>query len=438
MTARRWIGYDWLKLIVAIILALLLLWLSLTSPTAPAATAPTPQVATEAVAQVATPPQLEAPAAGSAIPLGNITLRGKADPNARVSVLVNGASVGTATAGPDGAWSLEAALDKPGDQTVVVQMVDDAGKVLAAADPVTISVAAQAVAPTALATMTPTLAPTAAPTLAPTAAPTSAAITAPAITAPADGAQVPPGPIMLSGTGAPGSQIEVLDGDKVLGTVTVGADGTWAYEATPSAGPHTYGVRLVGSTEAPAATVSVAAPAVEPPPTEAGAVAITSPAEGAQLGAGEFTLSGTGAPGSQIEILDGDKVLGTVTVSADGTWSLPVTPSGATASYGARPVGAADIVGRPVRVTFEGVAAQACASLAVNCEAWVTREQGRGLRLRAGAGTSQAIVEVLPIGTQMTLLEGPQEIEGIPWWRVRTIGGKEGWVAGDNLVLQPD
>ena len=76
--------------------------------------------------------------------------------------------------------------------------------------------------------------------------------------------------------------------------------------------------------------------------------------------------------------------------------------------------------------------------MAVNCQAWVTRAQGRGLRLRAGAGTDQAIVEVLPIGTQMTLLEGPQQIGDTPWWRVRTTGGKEGWVAGNNLVLQPD
>ena len=357
MTARRWIGYDWFKLIVAIILALLLLWLSLTSAGAPAAITP------------------------------------------------------AATAG---------------------QAPTVAG----------VAVAPTIAAPTTAATTAPTTVPTTAATTAPTVAATIAATAvaagaAPAITAPVPG-PVPPGPLALGGTGAPGSTVEILDGDKALGTTTVGADGTWSYQVSPGAGPHTYGARAAGTTDSPATTVVIQAPAVEPPPVAGAAPAITSPVEGTKLGAGALTLSGTGTPGSKIEILDGDKLLGTVTVGADGTWSLLVTPSGGTASYGVRPAGATDIVGRPVRVTFEGATTQTCTSLAVQCDAWVTRAQGRGLRLRARPGTTQPIVEVLPIGTQMTLLEGPQQIADLSWWRVRTAGGNAGWVAGNNLVLQPD
>jgi hypothetical protein len=38
----------------------------------------------------------------------------------------------------------------------------------------------------------------------------------------------------------------------------------------------------------------------------------------------------------------------------------------------------------------------------------------------------------------MTLLEGPQAANGLNWWRVRTVGGREGWVAGEELRTQPD
>jgi uncharacterized protein YgiM (DUF1202 family) len=58
--------------------------------------------------------------------------------------------------------------------------------------------------------------------------------------------------------------------------------------------------------------------------------------------------------------------------------------------------------------------------------------------LRTGAGTDQSISAKLPVGTQMKLLEGPQAANGLSWWRVRTIGGREGWVAGEELRLQPD
>jgi hypothetical protein len=38
----------------------------------------------------------------------------------------------------------------------------------------------------------------------------------------------------------------------------------------------------------------------------------------------------------------------------------------------------------------------------------------------------------------MELTEGPQPADGFSWFRVRTLGGLEGWVAGEQLVLEPD
>lgn len=79
-----------------------------------------------------------------------------------------------------------------------------------------------------------------------------------------------------------------------------------------------------------------------------------------------------------------------------------------------------------------------CSELAVGCSVWVTREGNRPLRLRSGPGSNQAILEWLPVGMQLELLEGPQQVGNIGWWRVRTPANQEGWVAGSELRLQPD
>ena len=166
--------------------------------------------------------------------------------------------------------------------------------------------------------------------------------------------------------------------------------------------------------------------------------AISFPAEGAQLPSAPFTITGTGAPGSQIEVLDSDKVIGSTAVGTDGTWSLPVTPSAGTAAYSARPAGSSDVVATPIRVTIGSVAVDTCSGLAINCDAWVTRTGGRILRLRSGAGTNQTVLFKLPVGTQMKLLEAPTAANGYTWWRVATLGGREGWVAGEELRSKPD
>jgi hypothetical protein len=326
---RQWIGYDWFKLIVAIILVLLLLsfWLSsagtpaaqVVPAAAPAATAapvaaPVAQVAPAATVAPATAPAATlapaAPVAANIMPTlnmptdvllaGAITLSGTAAPNATIQVLADGQPLGTAKADAGGAWSLDATLDTPGDHAIIVQALDDTGAAAMASAPVSITLAAPA-------------SPVAAPTLnVPSGALTSGAIT-------------------LSGTGTPNAQIEILVDGQSVGQASVGADGTWSLPATLPAGEHTIDVRALDSAgatvaEAAQARVTVAAAGPAAPPVASAAPAISFPAEGAQLPSGLFTISGTGTPGSQIEVLDSDKVIGTATVSPDGTWSLPVTP----------------------------------------------------------------------------------------------------------------
>ena len=506
MRTSGWIGYDWFKLIVAIILALLLLVFGMSG----AGTAGTPSVTavpSAAATAVAAAPtaavQISAPVLNipATLAAGAVMLSGTGTPNSQVDVLVDGVSVGKATVGADGSWSLPTTLTA-GEHKIEANALDSGGKVAASASPATVKVAAALAAPvlklpatltagavTLSGTGTPnsqvdvlvdgvsvgkatvgadgswslpatltagdhkieanaldadgkvaasaspatvTIAAAATATVAATAAPTAAA---PSLNPPSVSAA---GETTLSGTGTPGSEVEVLIDGVSVGKATVGADGTWSLPVNLTAGDHEIvvnGLDGAGKVIASAAPVKLT---VASGTAQGGQPAITSPADGAQLDVAPLTITGTGVPGSELEILDSDKVLGTVKVAADGTWSLQVTPNPGTASYGIRPVGAADVVGTPIRVTI-GTATQAtCTQIAVGCQALVTRDGGLRLRLRDAPGLGGQVIDRLPPGTQMEVLEGPKPSDNYDWWRVRTVGGKEGWVAGNNLRLQPD
>lgn len=83
-------------------------------------------------------------------------------------------------------------------------------------------------------------------------------------------------------------------------------------------------------------------------------------------------------------------------------------------------------------------AAPAAGGLAAGVTAYVRQTGGKNLRLRNGPGLDTNAFAGLPPGTSMTLLEGPVHDDGYPWWRIRTVDGKEGWVAGTELVTQPE
>lgn len=361
MATRGWIGYDWFKLIVAAILATLLIIAALTrsaatvAPTvsdgAGVAATAAPVTASTAVASGRLP-VLNAPAAGGQVSAGSVSFNGTAEPGATVRVLVDGQEVGTAKAGNDGAWSLDATLDGEGARSVVVETLDASGATANQSAPAMINIVAAA-------------------TAVPVPATAVLAVAPPTIEA----------PTALAATAAP----------------------TATSEATPVV-------------------------AVTP--------AITDPADGAQLGAGPFTMTGAGQPGQQVEVLDGDRVVGVATVGEGGAWSLEITPTDATAAYSARPAGSTEPPTSVIRVTTGAL--ETCSEIAVGCQAWVTREGGLQLRMRATPGTSAAIVTRLPIGTQMELTEGPQPADGFNWFKIRTEGGEEGWVAGEQVRLQPD
>ncbi|HEX6384583.1 MAG TPA: Ig-like domain-containing protein, partial [Anaerolineae bacterium] len=151
---------------------------------------------------------------------------------------------------------------------------------------------------------------------------TAAAPDTPQLTAPA-----PAEPLALNsevdlvGTGTPGSDVRILLNGQAVETVRVGEDGTWRYTFTPeAAGELEVGLEAVdegGEVQAAPAAVRFTVAAPEP---EIAAATVGQP-EG-EVVAGDYTLTGSGTPGSTVEVVIDGQAVGTTEVNEDGTWSL--------------------------------------------------------------------------------------------------------------------
>ncbi|MGQ9550168.1 MAG: SH3 domain-containing protein [Roseiflexus sp.] len=76
--------------------------------------------------------------------------------------------------------------------------------------------------------------------------------------------------------------------------------------------------------------------------------------------------------------------------------------------------------------------------LSIGATAWVQQAGGKNLRRRSAPGLNSQVYDGLAPGTQLTLLEGPVAADGYHWWRIRAADGREGWVAGEELVTNPE
>ncbi|WP_191185269.1 Ig-like domain-containing protein [Enterobacter sichuanensis] len=144
----------------------------------------------------------------------------------------------------------------------------------------------------------------------------------------------------LSGKAEAGSTVKIYDQNGLLGEVTAKADGTWSFSpvAKLPEGEHRFHVTATdraGNTSADSddfvLTLDYTAP-------DASKLAITEVYDDVNtagvIASGEETddnrplIKGTGAePGNTITVYNGDRVIGTAKVQADGTWSLePTTP----------------------------------------------------------------------------------------------------------------
>lgn len=302
--ARR---LDIFKLIMLLILLVLLLWLFCRNT--PGATPPPTAISAATTAAPTVPPPTQAPTNPAASPTTapvapgitspkdseklkgdeEITLSGTGAPGSQVQIVIDGKPVGVVAVGPDGTWSFPVRLD-PGEHTIIAQTLDAGGKVVAESEAVKVTAE-------------------------------SAIVTAPTLTSPKTGDIVASGDLTLSGAGAPGSKVQIVVDGEVVGPTDVEADGTWLFPVTLEAGEHVLTVQALEAdgnvtAESEAVTVTAEAPTVKP--------TLTSPKPGDQLNSGDVTLSGTGAPGSKVQIVVDGEVVGTAEVGADGSWAFPV------------------------------------------------------------------------------------------------------------------
>jgi hypothetical protein len=195
----------------------------------PAATEAATETPTETVSgEEAVAPSITSPTSGDSLNNAGVQITGTAASGASVDVQVDGVSVGSVTAGSDGTWSADATLDD-GDHTITAVVTQSDGTSLES-EPVTVSVStAQAVAPV--------------------------------ITSPKYGDTLEAGEIEITGTGAPGGRLQLLDNGSTIGEVTVGSDGTWTFVTTVSEGDHTF-IAYHTDADLPSGSVKVSVKAV--------------------------------------------------------------------------------------------------------------------------------------------------------------------------------
>ncbi|NVJ19810.1 OmpA family protein [Myxococcus sp. AM011] len=225
------------------------------------------------------------PAEGAVLDDGVVTYSGTAEPGATVTVVVDGVTLDTVTAGPGGDWSLPVATPLgEGPHTVTATATDTSGNTASDTNTFTVD-----------------------------------STTNVSITAPADGAVLDDGVVTYSGTGEPGATVTVVVDGTTVGTVTVPANGIWSVPgvSTLGDGPHTVTASAEdanGNTATDTNTFTV---------DTSTNVNIVSPADGSTVGDPMVTYSGTAEPGATVTVEVDGTVVGTTTAAANGSWSVP-------------------------------------------------------------------------------------------------------------------
>ncbi|MCB8980837.1 MAG: LysM peptidoglycan-binding domain-containing protein [Ardenticatenaceae bacterium] len=305
--------FDIFKLIVLLILIALLLWFWLSPPafvqgpdegagetavtdtttptetdtaTTDAADEAEQEIATEAVEETAVPPldvpTLDAPALANGVMAGSTALSGSGTPGSTVRVVIDGQPVGEAVVAEDGRWSLDVEL-AAGSHELTLEALDDVGAV------------ANSSATSAF----------------------DVRLDVPTLNLPAAGSFA--GPVTLSGTGTPGSEVAIVVDDEVVGTTTVGEDGMWLFDTELSAGNHGIHVQALdaaGNVANESEGFGLALAEVTPPAFDEASY---------EAAPGVVDFSGVGTPGSTVELVANGAVVGTAVVAADGTWTIPAT-----------------------------------------------------------------------------------------------------------------
>ncbi|MCK6254647.1 Ig-like domain-containing protein, partial [Pseudomonas fragi] len=245
------------------------------------------------------------------------TISGTGEPGATVEVSSNRVPLGTAVVNASGQWTLPVTTDLPENlNTLTAKATDTAGNASPTSTPYPITVD--------------------------TTAPATPAITGVLDDQAGITGNISSGGLTndarptISGTGEPGTTVEVSSNGVPLGTALVNASGQWTLPVTADL-PENLNTLTAKATD----TAGNASPTSTPYPIIVDASAPAAPAitgvlddQGTLTGnilSGGFTddtkpvISGTGEPGTTVEIFSNGTPLGTALVNASGQWTLPVT-----------------------------------------------------------------------------------------------------------------
>ena len=320
-----------------------------------------------------TSPDLQAPAQPTDLALAEgVTFTGRGEPGATVQVRNSaGTVIGTGLVNADGTFSVTLFPAQANGEALDVRVVDAAGN---------------------------------------SSAPLQ--FDAPDITPPAVVSNVVVGAsgLVLSGRGEAGATVEVRDaGGTVIGTATVGANGTFTVNLDPAAQP---GAVLSLVQTDPSGNASEALQYEVPLTT-----APDSPS-GLVVAADGTSLTGSAPVGSRVEVRDGNGILvGSVVVGGDGTFTVILNPAQANGEL--LDVVAIDGTGAsslPVQVSAPDITAPAAPSeLAINANGTVVTgraEVGSTVRVLAADGTTVLGTAVVGATGSFSITLTPAQVDG--------------------------
>ncbi|MDI9221142.1 Ig-like domain-containing protein [Pantoea sp. EA-12] len=253
--------------------------------------------------------------AGSVTDDNTPTLSGSAEAGATVRIYDGSTLLGSAVVGADGKWTFTSPALADGSHSLTVTVTDAAGNTSAASDPINFTV--DTTAPDAVSDLT--------------VSNNAGSVVLPVTNGGSTNDTTP----QLSGRGEAGSIITIRDGDTILGSVTVGSNGSWSFTSPElGQGSHTISITstdAAGNTSA-ATTITFTVDTVAP--AAATDLSMTGDANGTSstvLNGGTTndstpTLSGQGEAGSVVSVYDNNTLIGTAVVGTDGTWSF-TTPA---------------------------------------------------------------------------------------------------------------
>lgn len=247
------------------------------------------------------------------------TLNGTSEANAIVTIYDNNVIIGTATANQQGVWSFTPGSDlSSGSHSFTISAKDAAGNTSSVSDPFTINV--DTTAPTR-----PTIS-----SLTDDQQPTTGAVSSGQTT----NDNLP----VINGSGEVGSTVSVYDNGKLLGSAVVGSSGTWTLTLTTPLDEGVHNLTLsaadaAGNTTANDTPFTFTVDTLDPEEPIILEVRDDVGPDTGVLNDGDTTddtrptFSGKAEANAQVKIYEGDTLLGTANVDANGNWSL--TPDAA-------------------------------------------------------------------------------------------------------------